>query len=81
MQKAISFLLTFIFVLLILVIVGFRQEIDRLNAVIVKDNVVIDSLRGEIEIEVFDKNRYISIIDQLSITNCKEVKQIIDGTE
>jgi hypothetical protein len=81
MTKPISILLVFIFASLSLVIIAFRQETDRLNAIIVQDNIVIDSLKGEIEIEVFEKSRYISIIDQISITNCKDVKEIIDGTE
>ena len=81
MPKAISLLLAFIFVSLGLVIISFKQETDRLTAVIEHDKVIIDSLKGEIEIEIFEKSRYVSIIDQVSVVNCKEVKDIINGTE
>jgi hypothetical protein len=81
MTKPISILLAFIFSALALVVIGFKQETDRLNAIIVQDRIEIDSLKGEIEIEVFEKSRYVSIIDQISVTNCKDVKEIIDGTE
>lgn len=81
MPKAISLLLAFIFVSITLVIVSFKQETDKLNAVIKKDKVLIDSLKGELDIEIFEKGRYISIVEQVSEVNCKEVKEIIDGTE
>lgn len=81
MPKAISLLLAFIFVSITLVIVSFKQETDKLNAVIKKDKVLIDSLKGELDIEIFEKSRYISIVEQVSEVNCKEVKEIIDGTE
>lgn len=81
MPKAISILLAFIFVSIVLVIYSFKQETDRLTAVIENDKVIIDSLKGEIEIEVFEKSRYVSIIDQMSMVNCNEVKEIINGTE
>lgn len=81
MPKAISLLLAFIFVSIILVIISFKQETDKLNAVIRKDKVLIDSLKGELDIEIFEKGRYISIVEQVSEVNCKEVKEIIHGTE
>jgi cell division protein FtsL len=81
MQKAISFLLAFIFVSITLVIISFKQETDKLNSIIKKDKVLIDSLKGELDIEIFEKSRYISIVDQVSELNCKEVKEIINGTE
>lgn len=81
MPKQASILLLFIFASLALVIIAFKQETNRLTAVIENDKVLIDSLKGEIEIEVFDKSRYISIVEQVSMVNCKEVKEIIDGAE
>jgi hypothetical protein len=81
MPKAISLLLAFIFVSITLVIISFKQETDKLNAVIRKDKVLIDSLKGELDIKIFEKGRYISIVEQVSEVNCKEVKEIIDGTE
>ncbi len=81
MPKQASILLLFIFASLTLVIIAFKQETNRLTAVIENDKVLIDSLKGEIEIEVFDKSRYISIVEQVSMVNCKEVKEIIDGAE
>ena len=81
MPKAISLLLAFIFVSITLVIISFKQETDKLNSVIKKDKVLIDSLKGELDIEIFEKSRYISIVEQVSEVNCKEVKEIIDGTE
>lgn len=81
MPKAISLLLSFIFISIALIIFSFKQETERLTAIIENDKVIIDSLKGEIEIEQFDKSRYISIVDQMSMVNCKEVKEIIDGTE
>lgn len=81
MPKSISLLLSFIFASLALVIIAFKQETNRLNSIIEKDKVIIDSLSGEIEIEVFEKSRYINIVEQVSLTNCSEVKEIINGTE
>lgn len=81
MPKAISLLLAFIFVSITLVIISFKQETDKLNSVIKKDKVLIDSLKGELDIEIFEKSRYISIVEQVSEVNCKEVKEIINGTE
>ena len=81
MPKAISVLIGFIFISITLVIVAYRQEVNRLDAVIANDKVIIDSLKGELEIEQFDKSRYISIVEQVSTVNCKEVKEIIDGSE
>jgi hypothetical protein len=81
MPKAISLLIAFIFVSITLVIISFKQETDKLNAVIRKDKVLIDSLKGELDIEIFEKGRYISIVEQVSEVNCKEVKEIIHGTE
>jgi hypothetical protein len=81
MPKAISLLLAFIFVSITLVIISFKQETDKLNAVIKKDKVLIDSLKGELDIEIFEKGRYISIVEQVSEVNCKEVKEIIHATE
>jgi len=81
MTKPISILLVFIFASLALVVIAFKQETNRLNAIIIQDRIEIDSLKGEIEIEVFEKSRYVSIIDQISVTDCKDVKEIIDGTE
>lgn len=81
MPKAISLLLAFIFVSISLVIISFKKETDRLSSVIEKDKVIIDSLKGELDIEIFEKSRYINIVEQVSEVNCKEVKEIIDGTE
>lgn len=81
MPKAISLLIAFIFVSVSLVVISFKQETDRLTAVIEQDKIIIDSLKGEIEIEVFEKSRYVSIIDQMSMVDCKEVKDIINGSE
>jgi cell division protein FtsL len=81
MPKAISLLLAFIFISITLIIISFKQETDKLNAVIKKDKVLIDSLKGELEIEIFEKSRYINIVEQVSEVNCKEVKEIINGTE
>ena len=81
MPKAISLLLAFIFVSITLVIISFKQETDKLNSVIEKNKIIIDSLKGELEIEIFEKSRYINIVEQVSEVNCKEVKEIIDGTE
>jgi cell division protein FtsL len=81
MPKAISLLIAFILSSLALVIYSFKQETNRLAAVIEQDKIIIDSLKGEIEIEQFDKSRYISIVDQMSMVDCKEVKDIINGSE
>jgi cell division protein FtsL len=81
MPKAISLLLAFIFVSITLVIISFKQETNKLNSVIEKDKVLIDSLKAELDVEIFEKSRYISIVEQVSEVNCKEVKEIIDGTE
>ena len=81
MPKAIFLLISFIFISVALIIFSFKQEAERLTAVIENDKVIIDSLKGELEIEEFEKSRYISIIDQMSMVNCKEVKEIINGTE
>lgn len=81
MPKAISLLLVFIFISITLIIISFKQETDKLNAVIEKDKIIIDSLKGELDIEIFEKSRYISIVEQVSEVNCKEVKEIINGTE
>lgn len=81
MPKAISLLLVFIFISITLIILSFKQETDKLNAVIEKDKIIIDSLKGELDIEIFEKSRYISIVEQVSEVNCKEVKEIINGTE
>jgi len=79
MPKAISLLLAFIFVSITLVIISFKQETDKLNAVIRKDKVLIDSLKGELDIEIFEKGRYISIVEQVSESDCPDVKKIIHG--
>jgi hypothetical protein len=81
MPKAISLLLVFIFISITLIIISFKQETNKLNAVIKKDKIIIDSLKGELDIEIFEKSRYISIVEQVSEVNCKEVKEIINGTE
>ena len=81
MPKAISLLLAFIFVSITLVIISFKQETDKLNSVIEKDKIIMDSLKAELDIEIFEKSRYISIVEQVSEVNCKEVKEIINGTE
>lgn len=79
--KSISLLLSFIFVCLITIIVVSSREIGRLNDITERDAVLIDSLKGELEIEIFEKSRYINIVEQVSEVNCKEVKEIINGTE
>lgn len=79
MPKAISLLLAFIFVSITLVIISFKQETDKLNAVIKKDKVLIDSLKSELDIEIFEKGRYISIVEQVSESDCPDVKKIIHG--
>ena len=79
--KSISLLLSFIFICLITIIVFSSREIGRLNDIAQRDIVLIDSLKGELEIEIFEKSRYISIVEQVSEVNCKEVKEIINGTE
>jgi hypothetical protein len=79
--KSISLLLSFIFICLITIIVVSSREIGRLNDIAERDAVLIDSLKGELDIEIFEKGRYISIVEQISEVNCKEVKEIIDGTE
>jgi hypothetical protein len=73
--------MSFICACLLAIIFASSSEISRLNTVIDNDVVMIDSLIGELEIEQFEKSRYISIVDQVSEVNCKEVKEIIDGTE
>lgn len=80
-MKSVSFLLGFIFICLIAVIITSSREIGRLNDIAERDAVLIDSLKGELDIEMFEKSRYISIVEQVSTVNCKEVKEIIDGTE
>ena len=80
-DKSVSVLLSFIFICLMSVIVASCMEIGRLNHITEKDAILIDSLKGELDIETFDKSRYISIVDQVSELNCREVKEIIDGTE
>ncbi len=79
--KSISLLLSFIFICLITIIVVSSREIGRLNDITERDAVLIDSLKGELEIEIFEKSRYINIVEQVSEVNCKEVKEIINGTE
>lgn len=81
MSKPALLVMSFICTCLLAIIFASSSEISRLNTVIDNDVVMIDSLRGELEIEQFEKSRYISIVDQVSEVNCKEVKEIIDGTE
>jgi hypothetical protein len=79
--KSIPLLLSFIFICVIAVIIFSSREINRLNYITEKNNILIDSLKGELEIEIFEKSRYISIVEQVSEVNCEEVKEIINGTE
>lgn len=80
-NKSVSVLLSFIFICVILFIVISSKEIRRLNDITERDAILIDSLKAELDIEIFEKSRYISIVEQVSEVNCKEVKEIIDGTE
>ena len=80
-KNAVSMLVAFIFTCLVFIIIVSSREIARLNDIKKTDAVLIDSLKGELEIEIFEKSRYISIVEQVSEVNCKEVKEIIDGTE
>lgn len=80
-RNAVSMLVAFIMTCLVFIIIVSSREISRLN-IALKDSIAIaDSVKMELEIEQFDKGRYISIVEQVSELNCKEVKQIIDGTE
>jgi hypothetical protein len=80
-NKSVSIILSFIFICVICLILISSREVSRLNDITKKDAVLIDSLKAELDIEIFEKSRYISIVDQVSELNCKEVKQIINGTE
>jgi hypothetical protein len=80
-NKSVSILLAFIFICVICVIVVSSREVSRLNDITKRDAILIDSLKAELDIEIFEKSRYINIIDQVSEVNCKEVKEIINGTE
>jgi hypothetical protein len=80
-NKSVSILLAFIFICVICVIVVSSKEVSRLNDITKRDAILIDSLKAELDIEIFEKSRYINIIDQVSEVNCKEVKEIINGTE
>ena len=80
-NKSASFMLAFIFISVIAILIISSKEINRLNAITERDAVLIDSLKGELDIEIFEKSRYINIIEQVSEVNCKEVKEIINGTE
>jgi hypothetical protein len=77
--KSIPFLLFFIFICVTAIVVLSSREINRLNDAI--DNYVAtkDSINTELEIERFEKDRYISIIEQLSTSECEDVKRIIHG--
>lgn len=81
MPKSVAVLLGFIFISLALVIIAFKQETNRLAHIIENNKVIVDSLKEEIEIEKFDKGRYINIVEQVSELDCKEVKEIMHGTE
>lgn len=80
-RNAVSLLVAFIMTCLVFIIIVSSREISRLNAEVERTAIVSDSLRMELEIEQFDKGRYINIVEQVSEVNCKEVKQIINGTE
>jgi hypothetical protein len=79
MSKPALLVMSFICACLMVIIFASSSEISRLNAVVTKDAIIIDSLKSDIEIEQFEKGRYISIVEQVSTVNCKEVKKIIDG--
>jgi hypothetical protein len=78
-KNAVSMLVAFILTCLVFIIIVSSREIARLNDIKEKDAVLIDSLKGELDIEIFEKGRYISIVEQVSEVNCKEVKEIIHG--
>jgi hypothetical protein len=78
-KNAVSMLVAFILTCLVFIIIVSSREIARLNDIKEKDAVLIDSLKGELDIEIFEKGRYINIVEQVSEVNCKEVKEIIHG--
>lgn len=78
-RNAVSFLVAFIMTCLVFIIIVSSREISRLNLEVERVTVVTDSLRLELEIEEFEKQRYINIIEQLSTSECEDVKKIIHG--
>lgn len=78
-NKSVSILLAFIFISVVAIIIISSKEINRLNAAIELKNKYADSVRNELEIEQFEKNRYINIVEQLSTSDCPDVKRIIHG--
>jgi hypothetical protein len=78
-KNAISLLVSFILTCLIFIIIVSYREITRLNADIKLRNEYMDSVRIELELEEFEKNRYINIVEQLSTSDCPDVKRIIHG--
>lgn len=78
-RNAVSLLVAFIMTCLVFIIIVSSREISRLNAAIELKNEYADSVRMELEIEEFEKGRYINIIEQLSTSDCSDVKKIIHG--
>jgi hypothetical protein len=78
-KSAISLLIAFILTCLVFIIILSYREITRLNVAIKERNEYMDSVSIELEIEEFEKNRYISIVKQLSESDCPDVKRIIHG--
>lgn len=78
-KNAVSMLVAFILTCLVFIIIVSSREIARLNDIKERDAVLIDSLKAELDIEIFEKGRYINIVEQVSEVNCQEVKEIIHG--
>lgn len=78
-KNSVSLLVAFIMTCLVFIIIVSSREISRLNATIQLNNEYMDSVRMELEIEEFEKGRYINIIEQLSVSDCPDVKKIIHG--
>lgn len=78
-RNAVSFLVAFIMTCLVFIIIVSSREISRLNDAIQLKHEYDDSIRMELEIEEFEKQRYINIIEQLSTSECEDVKRIIHG--
>jgi hypothetical protein len=78
-KNAVSMLVAFIFTCLVFIIIVSSREIARLNDIKKTDAVLIDSLKNELDIEIFEKGRYISIVEQVSESDCPDVKKIIHG--
>lgn len=78
-KNAVSLVVAFIMTCLVFIIIVSSREISRLNAALELKDEYADSVRMELEIEEFEKNRYINIIEQLSTSDCADVKKIIHG--